>query len=224
MPSLIHIVSSLASRVGKPFDIDLQEELKHIVGYKRANYTQQFIEKHPEQRALFLQKVTIELEKVPKDDCEPVKGCEIMRTKCEVPTPIRNSNTIFDFVGDSNFVNGYRKQDPAYIQDNSANRFTAKKPTWYYMNKRIYVYNSTVIKRIGIRGVFEDPMAVTACACEGTPCFDETADYPMSLDLLNPIVRDILSVELGQKLPSQPEVELDEPEEILERGVNLKGK
>ena len=223
MPSLIYIVNSIASRVNKPFDVDLQEELKHIIGYKRANYTQQFMQKHPEQRQLFLQKVTLELEKVPKDDCEPVEGCVIMRTKCEVPAPIRNSDIIFDFVGDSNFVNGYVRQDPAYIQDSSSNRFTAKKPTWYYMNKRIYIYNTTTINRIGIRGVFEDPMAVNACACEGTPCFDENAEYPMAGDLLNPIVRDILNVELRQMLPSQPEIELDEPEEILNRGVNLKG-
>lgn len=223
MPSLIHIVSSIASRVGKPFDVDLQEELKHIVGYKRANYTQQFLEKHPDQRGLFLQKVTLELEKAPKDDCESVEGCEIMRTKCEVPTPIRTSGAYFNFVGDSNFMNGYIKQDPAYVQDSSANRFTAKKPSWFYMNKRIYIYNSTVVKRIGVRGVFEDPTAINSCACADTPCFDENGEYPMAGDLLNPIVRDILSVELRQMLPSQPDVELDEPEEILDRGVNLKG-
>ena len=217
--SLNKIVSSLAARVDQPFNVDLQNELKHIVGYKRANYTQQFLEKHPFQRLLFLQKVTLALEKAPKDDCTPVEGCIIMRTKCEVPTPIRSDKTIFDFVGDSNFVNGYAKQDPAFIQDNEFNRFTANKPNWYYMNKRIYIYNSTVINRIGLRGVFESPAAVAACACTDTVCYDDNDPYPISLDILNAIIRDTLQVELRQPLLPEETVEQDKVDEFENRVV-----
>ena len=220
--SLQKIVSSLAARVDQPFNLDLQEELKHIIGYKRANYTQQFMEKHPDQRQFFLQKVTIALEKAPKDDCTPVEGCIIMRTVCKLPKPIRNSSVIFDFVGDSNFVNGYGRQDPAFIQDNDFNRFTANKPKWYYMNDRIYIYNSTVINRIGVRGVFEIPSAVTACACEGTPCYDDGDPYPIALDLLNSIVRDTLQVELRQPLLPEESVEQDTLDEMENRGIQTK--
>ena len=220
MPSLLKIVGSLAARVGKPFDVDLQEELKYVIAYKRANYTQQFIEKHPIQRKLFLQKLTVELEKAPSDDCTPVEGCTIMRTKCEVPIPIRNSSTIFDFVGDSTFMNGYGYQEPDFIQDIAANRFTGKKPKWYYMNKRIYIYNTTTINRIGVRGVFEDPASVNACACEDKDCLQDTDDYPIALDLLNAIVRDTLKVELGRPLLPEEEVEQDILEEMKDRGIN----
>lgn len=224
MPSLLKIVGSLAARVDQPFNVDLQEELKHIIGYKRANYTQQFIEKHPSQRKLFLQKLTIELEKAPADDCEPVEGCIIMRTKCVVPTPIRNSSTIFDFVGDSNFMNGYGYQEPDFIQGISYNRFTPRKPKWYYMNNRIYIYNTTTIKRIGVRGVFEDPASINACACDDQDCLKDTDDYPIALDLLNSIVRDTLQVELGRYILPEKEVEQDKIEEMENRGMNPKGR
>lgn len=219
MATLKKIVSSLAARVDQPFNTDLQEELKHIIGYKRANYTQQFLERKPEQRQLFLQKITLELEKAPKDDCEPVEGCVILRTKCEVPKPIRSSKVIFDFVGDSNFINGYGKSDPAFVASVSANRFTKKKPKWFYMDNRIYIYNTTTIDRIGIRGVFETPELTAACACAGTPCYDETSEYPIALDLLNSIIRDTLQVELKQPLLPEEEVEQDKLDEMENRGL-----
>jgi len=221
MATQAKIISSLASLVDKPFDVNLQEQLKHIIDYKRANYTQQFLEKHPDQRGLFLQKFTVELEKAPTDDCMPVEGCVILRTTCEMPKPIRNSSVVFDFVGDSNFMTGYGKEDPSYVQDTAYNRFTKKKPKWFYMNNRIYIYNTTVIKRIGVRGIFEDPKTIAACACEGPACYSEDSEYPIALDLLNAIVRDTLQVELRKYLPTLTggEVELDKLEEQMKRGL-----
>jgi len=221
MATLEQIVSSIAARVDKPFDVDLQEELKHIINYKRLNYTQQFIEKYPNQRRLFLQKVVAKLEKAPKNDCTPVKDCIILRTECIAPKPIRNSRTIFDFVGDSNFINGYGYQDPSFIQDIGFNRFTKKKPKWYYMNNRIYVYNSTVIDKIGIRGVFENPFQINECSCDKSFCFTETDEYPIAGDLLNSIVRDTLNVEFRQQLLPENQVEVDKIEEIENRGIKL---
>ena len=217
--SLRNIVASIAARAGKPFDTNLQEELKHIVGYKRANYTQQFLEKNPFQRRLFAQKITLELEKAPKDDCTPVEGCIILRTKCILPKPIRSSKVIFDFVGDSTHVRSYGESDPAFIQDISYSRFTKNKPKWFYMNDMIYIYNTTVIERIGVRGVFESPEALAACACTDTVCYKDTDRYPIALDLLNAIVRDILQVELKQYMPPESEVEQDKLEEMENRGI-----
>ena len=126
---------------------------------------------------------------------------------------------MFDFVGDSNFVNGYGKQDPAFIQDDSYNRFTKDRPKWYFMNKRIYIYNSTVIARIGVRGVFEIPSALEACACTDTPCYNDKDAYPIALDLLNSIVRDTLQVELRQPLLPEEVVEQDSLDELENRAL-----
>lgn len=218
MATLKQIVSSLAARVDQPFNVDLMEELKHIINYKRANYTAQFLEKKPEERLLFLQKLTMELEKAPVDDCAPIEGCVILRTVCEVPAPIRSSKAIFDFVGDASFVNGYGKQDPAFIQDDKYNRFTKNKPKWYYMNNRIYIYNTTAINRVGVRGVFENPEMLIACSCTDVPCYDENSEYPMALDLLNSIVRDTIQVELGRPLLPEEEVEQDKVDAMRNTG------
>jgi len=219
MATLAKIVGSIAARVDKPFDVDLQKELKHIIGYKRSNYTQQFLQKHPEQRKFFLQKLTVELEKVPSDECEPIKGCEILRTKCVMPKPVRTSQTLFDFVGTSTFTAGYGYQEPEFISTVGANRFTGKKPKWHYSDGRIYIYNTTTIERIGVRGVFEVPSAVNACACDPVDCLKDTDEYPIALDLLNSIVRDTLSVEMRQPVLPTQDVEIDALEEMENRGM-----
>ena len=46
----------------------------------------------------------------------------------------------------------------------------------------------------------------------------------MAFDLLNPIVRDILSVELRKLVPYPTEVQTDKIEQLLHTGINPDGR
>lgn len=203
--SLNEIISTLSDTVGQPFNVPLQEKLKVIVNYKRANYTQQLLEKHPDQRRFFWQNFTTDLEEVDSSECNDVPAdlsCKILVTKCTVPTPLRSSVALFDYVGNSVFTDGYGEIRPEYILYNKFNKFTADKTKYAYIGKKIYVFNNLQIKKLGVRGVFTDPYSINSC-CSGDSCFDDDSAYPIFPDILNSIIRDILNVELRNQFPRE---------------------
>lgn len=205
--SLNDIVSVLASRSGQKFSGPLLDELKAIVNYKRANYTQQFLEKHPDQRRFFQQSFTIDLEKIPPGDCEiPKVTCDLLRSTCKIPVPVRSSYTLFDFVGTSDWTVSYGETRPEFNNFNSFNKYTSRKPKWAFINDRIYLFNDLAIKKLGVRGVFPEPASVNSC-CTGTnpKCYSDDERYPIAEDILNSIIRDILNVEFRRIFP-QPGV------------------
>lgn len=215
-PSLNELISVLSDRVGQPFNVSLQEELKVILNYKRENYTQQFLERHPEQRGFFQQSVEIPLTLVDMPECDDPKDCKALRTKCEVPSPVRVSQVTFDFVGSPDFREGYGEMAPEFIKYNLYSKFTSKRPKWFYGDGHIWIYNTRALKRIGVRGVFRNPEDVNKCLCDPTDvvCYNDDAPWPVAGDLINAIMRDVLNVELRNMFPQPGIVKVDEREDI----------
>jgi hypothetical protein len=203
------IISLLSARVGQPFNVPLQEQLKVVVNYKRVNYTQQFLEKHPEQRSFFQQSFVTDMEQVNPGDCDeiPVEiTCDVMKSKCKIPQPIRSSTALFDFVGASDWTVGYGESMPEFVKYFKRNKYTPTLPKWMYMNEYLYLFNDLTIKKLAVRGVFADPYSVVPCCGTGSkPCITDDTPYPMSQDILNAIIRDTLNVELRNIFP-QPGV------------------
>lgn len=217
--SLNQIVSILSDRVGQPFNINLQNELKDIVTYKRANYTQQILSKDPTQRAQFTQAFTAEMEEVKETDCKVSLECPWYRTVCELPQPLRVSGVIWDYVGAADFTYGYSYLAPEFIRFHTSSRYTGSKPKWFWQNNRIIVTNTTGIKVIGIRGIPADPRKMGTCLCQDTgQCFDDDSPFPMIDDILNAIVRDTLNVELRNVFPQPATVVVDTKEDTTVAG------
>ena len=63
----------------------------------------------------------------------------------------------------------------------------------------LYIYNAEGLEYINVRGVFEDPEAVSRFGdCNGTQCYDDSAtDFPIPMDMLNLINQGILNGELA---------------------------
>lgn len=209
------IVATLSSRVGKPFSIPLQEELKRIINYKRMNYMQQFIQTHPEQRHFFTQQFVATVEKVntENDICGLTTStkCPILRTVEIVPQPLRNSHTLFDYVGYADFSKNFNITRPEFLTYTAHDKFTSKNTKYYYVNNRVYVYNDLHLNYIGIRGIFEDPQSVNSCSTE--VCYTDDSPFPAPQDIINAIIRDILQVELRKEFPEVAEVEVDKPKQ-----------
>ena len=90
--SLNDLVQMLADRVGQPFNIPLQEQLKVILNYKRADWFQKVLDKHPEQRRYFLKDFSAQLQQVDKSECPVDLDCQVLRTVHSVPQPIRTED------------------------------------------------------------------------------------------------------------------------------------
>lgn len=213
--SLLNIASVLAARVGQETNSALIEQLKFIFLYKERNYKQQFLEKHPEQRKFFQQSFTTELEKIEKGDCDfPMTiGCDILRSKCEIPLPIRSSFSMFDFVGVPDWTRAFAESTPEALEYYKHNKYTSKEPKWFFMNKKLYVFNNLSLKMIAVRSVFSDPTALNTCCSNPSQCFDDTKPFPTSQDIINAIMRDILNVELRNMFPQDGVVTVDKEDD-----------
>lgn len=210
MATMNEIVSSISSRVGRPFDVPLQRELKHIVRYHAAMQTHRYLDKYPWERNLFLQEVIIPVEKANPSECPDIKvpgKCFLLKTTKPVPRPIRNITMIYDYVGAVSGRDPYAYLDPAFADFIQYNRYTKDRPKWFYINDKIYLINEGSDKFTLVRGVFEDPFSINAC---GDPkCFTDDDPYPIASDLLPIIVESILKVEMNRLFPEEENVDAD---------------
>jgi hypothetical protein len=212
--SLAQIVSLISDTVGQPFNIPLQEKLKVIVAYKRANYLQQSLEKHPEQRKFFQQSFTTKLTQVAAGDCViPNVTCPILKSVCSIPYPLRSSWSMFDYVGTPDWTTAWGEIVPEFNNLRSYNRYTKDLTKWCFINGDLYVFNNLRLKMIGIRGIFSDPYAINTCCSTGN-CFTDDTPFPMPADLINAMIRDILNTELKVQYPQLAAVDVPEEKKV----------
>lgn len=211
--SLNNIVQMLADRVGQPFSIPLQRELKLIVNYKRADWIQKIIDKHPEQRKYFLKHFTVELEEVDRAECPVNVDCTVLKTIQPIPLPIRTSYGLFDYVGDPDKLDGYTYTTPDQLTWilNYGSKYTKDRPKYFYSNGFIYVYNEDSLEYLGVGGIWPDQQQLNVFKCEDVLCYTDDDQYDIPDDILNTMIQDILKNELKILLATeQAEVTVDE--------------
>jgi hypothetical protein len=222
--SLNDLVSILASRVGQPFNADLMEEMKVVLNYKRADFFKKTLEQHPEQRRYFYRDFSAELQTVDKAECPVDVDCDVLKTIYPVPTPLRTSLTLFDYVGAADKSDPYGYATP---EDNALyakyNKYTGDRPKYFYVNGYIYVYNVDNIDYINIRGIFPDPRQLSRFKCTTTPCYTDDDQYDIPYDLINAMMADTLRTELRSFAPNsvppkQGEVDPDKSDAKTEQG------
>jgi len=196
--SLNELVDLLADRVGQPFNIPLQEELKVILNYKRADWLQKVIDKHPEQRKYFLKDFSAALERVDKAECPVEVACTVLRTVEEIPLPIRTSYGLFDYVGDPDKLDSYTYTTPEqlYWIIKFGSKWTPDRPKYFYVNKRIYVYNEDDLEYLGVRGIWPDARQLSPFKCSGVACYTDDDQWEIPDDIINTIMQDVLKNEL----------------------------
>lgn len=215
------VVDSLASRVQRPYDENLKNELYHIINYKRAQWLHRTLEQYPNQRRLYLQSVVVPVERVDASECTNIAltGCKVLKTKCKVPAPLRSRWIIYDYVGDPNGNDNFTYTSSEAAQYMKHSKYTADVPRWFYSDGYVYIYNTSNQKSIKIRGVFEDATNIENCGCSDTQeniCFNPDEQIQLPADILSLIIKEILSVELAREMPvkleDEKEVTVDEEE------------
>lgn len=212
--SLTQMVELLADMAGRPFDVPLQEELKVIFNYKRADWMQKVIEKYPAQRRMFMRYITDELVDVDRAECPaPSTGCTVRRTTNQIPIPLRTSYTFFDYVGDTDKLDGYTYVTPDQLlyMVNYGSKYTKDRPKYFYANGYVYIYNDNFIDNITIGGIWPDQRQLNTFKCDDQPCYTDDDQYDIPDDILNLMVQDTLKNELRLLMnPDKTEVTLTE--------------
>ncbi len=210
MPSINQIVSLLAERSGKTFDIPFQEELKVLIQVTANKFTKDSLTKRPQDRRLYLQSVVLEITHVNKIECPITYGC-YLRTVEKVPLPLRSNGILFDYVGSADleipYANGGDWKETFF----KFNRFTSRNPRIIYRDEYIFVSNvNEDMKYIGLIYVPEDSAKLKGLKCNSSEnCIDDDSDWLIPGDLVEPILTSCLT-KLGYVPEKRSEVKVDE--------------
>lgn len=179
-------------------DIALSDrQIKHWVNIERGALIKSSIEKEKTINANFEQSLgCVLLEKTDKAECQDLgifTGKTIMKSIVDIPKPIFTS-----FGGEliTNLQTVYGQP----IEFNSAQmgyyaqfqKYAPRKKIAYLKNGRLYVENAEGMEIVKITGIFEDPELVYSFInCDGTVCFNEDSDYPLTSDLISKLYENI---------------------------------
>jgi len=205
--SLNQLVGMLADRVGQPFSIPLQKELKVILNYKREDWIQKALDKHPEQRKFYLKDFSENLVKVDRAECPIAIDCSVLRTEHVIPAPVRTEYALFDYVGDPDKLDGYTYTTPEQLLwiQNYGSRYTQDRPKYFYVNSYVYIYNENDLESVNIRGLWPDQTQLKDFKCDGKPCYTDDDQYEMPGDLINIMIQDVLKNELRILMAGEPD-------------------
>ena len=111
---------------------------------------------------------------------------------------------LFEYVGHISGFNPYAYMQMEYLALDQYNRYTGVKTgkrKWYWRDGRVYIVVDKGVPPdpVMIRGVFENALDLQRCTpCDQgeTACINDNDPYPIPGELLDDIVRSILSVEL----------------------------
>ena len=133
--------------------------------------------------------------------CDVELECDVYKTELPLPKTVR-----FNFSEAITYVGSVSGLDTiAFVNSNTVkwlqyDKYTKTKMKAFMIDEHMYIYNAEGLENINIRGVFENPRDVSRfgdCAGAGD-CYtgDETADFPIPMDMIQRINQGILSGEL----------------------------
>ncbi len=217
--SLNELVSILASRVGQAWNTDLQEEMKIVLNYKRADFFKKSMIQNPAQRKFFFKDFTAELQEVDESECPVETECQVLRTIKKIPAPTRTNDSIFDFLGsaDKAISFGYATPEQYKILAKYS-KYTGGNPRYFYVNGYVYIYGDQSEEYINVRGLYLDPRELKDFKCANVACYTDDDQYDIPDDLINAMITDTLRVELRNQFPSQGEVQVDKSDNKTEQG------
>ncbi len=199
MATLNEISYSLASKLGKPFDYLLIQDLKFsIINYRALFIRQDYTKNGVYNRVLVQDLGCIPTELVDSAECCDLESdCLVRKTTLTLPQPVRLKG-LEDFV----FVGGIDKRTrftmtiPEEIQFIGYSKYSKNEPRYYYMNDSVYLIKSDA-DYINIRGIFADPReAAIFNHCEGADCYTDDNNFPCPQDMITGIMTGIINGEL----------------------------
>lgn len=205
-PSLNELAEILAERAGKQFTPGFKEQMKVLINIRRQRLLVDSLNSRPQDREFFKIWIDIPLEPASISNFPGMpKECNLKRTACCLPTPVRANSTMYDFIGYLNKVTPipvYNSIEIARtIQEGS--KYSPIKPYAILINGYIYVFNYTG-PGISVAMIPEDMSEVDGCVdiCRGEDygkdCYSDDAPYPITGDIAQRIIQSILADELAR--------------------------
>lgn len=193
--NILNLLRGGRSNVDEHISLD---QIKFNIKHYRAMFIRRdfarngLVTRHLEQDLGCLRLVRVDASKC----CHLPVGCPIYRTVAKIPKTVRfNFSEAITYTGDVTGMGRIPMIEPYEIAYIPYDKHTANRPKTYMIEDYMYVYNPNAMEYINVRGIFEDPEEVAKFDCEG-PCYDDTSDFPLPMDMINAITTGLLSGEL----------------------------
>lgn len=192
--SLNEIAAVVLNGLNEPFNSVLNEQIKFSIKYWYAFLARQDIERNGVSEEMNISYVT-DLVKVDIADNNIIDAdCTVLRTKNKIFTPIRlKSDTSFKFVGTTDRKISFTYTNLEELKYTCANKYTNNIIRYMRINGYIYVYNATKIKHICIDSIPVDAGEVLSYVND--KCYDDDDEFPIPMDMLQPIIRGMITGE-----------------------------
>lgn len=216
MASLNELAETLAEREGKQFDNPFLEEMKVLVHINRSKLARNTLERNRQDRVFFRQYFEVPMIPVNISELPGFPDMPVLRTECQIPSPLRANGIIFDYIGSPDKLTVFQvfTEQHEIIPALDA-EYTGHKPKALWLNNYIYAFNSLTLPFIGGATVFDDVRAIQnlKCNCGNDSCYNDDMEYPAPRDIQKDIIQSILAVELRQPTKDQTkQVQVDAPE------------
>lgn len=174
-----------------------------IVDYYRAALIRRDVEKNNFISPDYEQDLgCIEFTLVDKADCCNIElDCDVYKSVLEIPTPIRLYDkpaiTFFGSVDKQNSFDLILATRAPYI---GYSKWTNKRPRGYYLNKHLWIPEKYGVVAANARIITEQPALVSQfVTCDNEPCYTDDSQYPMPADMIETLVKMVISTE-GQTI------------------------
>lgn len=208
MASLNGIAEHIAYELKDPLNFVLREHIKFSIKYWRAVLIRRDVTRNGLSDE-FLQRFYFDLVPVDKADaCNFNLDCQILRSKFEIPKPIRlNNDILFKFVGsvDGKAWTYTEYEEIPYV---AYNKYTSKQIRYTWVNRYFYIFGNNKLKKGAVQAPFADPSIINT-SCDTSTCYTDDLDFPIAEDMLQQIIQGILSTEYKIMNQKDNEVELD---------------
>lgn len=214
--TLNEISTLIASRFDRQLDDGFKAILIDMIHYWRARLLRQTLEKNPVERRWFVQTLELPMTAVNQIDSNVFfDKYKIAETSNNIPYPIRANNILFDYCGSVDGMNAFQYTQTPFLKYLRYNKYQWQFTRYVYENNVIRIYGNKDIPVIRVDGIFENPQYVYEFVAgikdKSYIFFANEYKYPCSLDVIQAIVQNIISVDFGRgSLPEDEQIDLNE--------------
>lgn len=186
-------------------------QLSYIIDYKRAKYIRQDQTKNYFDTDQFYQDLgVINMVKVDKAECTQLSlDCDVLRSEVPIPNVMRLNFRLGLKISAIDKQTRFTIVLPERSPFLGNTKFPQLGVKIYWLNGYLYIPESCDIRAINVRGLLENPKAASTFVCNGESCYTDDSNYPLTSDLEDLIVKDILSNELRGLMTIVPDEEND---------------
>lgn len=208
MSTLNQIAENTAYKLKDPLNFELKENIKFTVKYWRALLIRRDVLRNGMSDE-FLQRYYFDLVKVDKADaCNFDLDCQILRSKFEIPKPIRlNNDILFKFVGSAD-GKPWTYTEYEEIPYTAYNKFTSREIRYSWINRYFYVFGNNKLTKGAVQAPWADPSIINT-SCDSGSCYSDDKEFPIAEDMLKDIINGMLTGEF-KMLNKDDEVSIEE--------------